>query len=169
MSAKLINFGMIVALTSGVLGCRMPAAHVTPVRVRASDLGRCRDVAGTNASSSGVLVRLSMASTVGILLDEIPEESRGDVRQYYQDEQFWTELAKAQVRMMKTRFYLRGFYHPQEENLGPLPLPPEKTDDDRDLWKIAFTTAPTRDHIDGHAVLVRDYILKGGPRVPEGS
>jgi hypothetical protein len=92
-----------------------------------------------------------MTSTVGILLDEFPEEMRGDVVDALEErpDTFWQDLARQQVRLTYNRLHFRPFIYPAGK--GQLPFPPEE------IWQITLAGAPYRETVDGHELLLQDY------------
>ena len=84
------------------------------------------------AAPSGALIRMSMDSTIGVLLDELPpgplrEQAASNALAMGSD--FWLARARRQVRLMNYRLVFRGaFYSSSFSNdphvRGPLPLPP---------------------------------------------
>ena len=99
----------------------------------------------------GALVRTTMDSTVGVVLDEIPEAMRDRVAAAIMErpEDFWQERAGAQLRLTAYRLNFRGAFY--DEVKGQLPLPPEP------LWNIDLAGAPTRRTVQGHDVVAVDY------------
>jgi len=110
----------------------------------------------------GALVRMRMRSRVGVLLDDLPAELRARAASYYRARpaEFWNELARMQVRMLKTRLYFRPSYYP-DHSVGQLPLPPETKDDGSDLWQIELEPFPdSMVPIDGHTLIWRPYTFE---------
>jgi len=113
---------------------------------------------GGAAESPGALIKASMTSKVGVLLDEIPENLRGKVVAdlMAKDEKFWIARAKAQIILTKYRLAFRTYYYPAGEKMQ-LPLPPDVK------WNIALkgdaigSTKPRREKIGTHDVVVVDY------------
>jgi hypothetical protein len=102
-------------------------------------------------TSEGSLLAVEMESRAGVLLDEIPEEMRGDVVEELlkRPESYWLELVQRQVRLTKRRLNFRNFAY---EGKGQLPLPPEE------LWSIQLDDAgPTLENIQGHDLLTVGY------------
>ncbi|WP_420645270.1 lysyl oxidase family protein [Candidatus Leptofilum sp.] len=102
----------------------------------------------------GALVSLTLNSQVGILLDEYPEEMRGEVADALaaESDAFWVELAQRQVALTHNRLHFRPFFY---ANKGQLPLPPQS------LWHIELTGEPTRQTINGHEFILIDYSFSG--------
>src|SRR5262249_52542221 len=99
-----------------------------------------------NAKSSapGALVRTTMASQVGVVLDEIPASMRARVATALQRKptSFWVERAKAQLRLTTYRLvYRQSFY---DEKKHALPLPPEPK------WHVRLVGTPHRYSVQGH-------------------
>jgi len=97
----------------------------------------------------GSLLDLSMASTVGVLLDDIPPVDRDRVAAILLAEPAatWEARAGLQVETTYYRLTYRHFFH---DGLGQLPLPP------REQWQLSVG-APARRTIDGHDLVVVDY------------
>jgi Lysyl oxidase len=108
---------------------------------------------GEAAEDPGALVRVSMKSKVGVVLDEIPESLRDQAAAFYlaQDDQFWRDRAEAQIRHTTYRLVYRNFYY---ENKGQLSLPPSE------VWNIEFASpGPVRRRYQGHDAVLVDYEL----------
>jgi hypothetical protein len=102
-------------------------------------------------AGEGALIQVSMASEVGVLLDEIPlavrDQVAGDILQ--RPDAYWLALAQQQVRLTRNRLNFRNFVYPSK---GQLPLPP------KELWSISLDTAgPERRTIQGHDLLLVGY------------
>jgi len=100
----------------------------------------------------GALVRTSMHSVVGVLLDEYPSALRERYAEslLQKPESFWIDRAKRQIRLTSLRLNFR--------NIGgrlQLPLPPEEQ------WTIALADQPQRLTIDGHDLVTMDYDFSG--------
>ncbi len=116
---------------------------------------------GGEAADPGALVKASMTSQVGVLLDEIPENLRDKVVADLQakDEKFWIGRAKAQIILTKYRLSFRTYYYPVGEKMQ-LPLPPDVK------WNIALkadaagSIKPRRVKIGTHDVVVVDYTFE---------
>lgn len=100
---------------------------------------------------AGALVSLSLAGTVGVLLDEIPPENRDQAAADLQarPESFWQERARQQVQLTYNRLHFRPFFYAFEK--GQLPLPPPS------LWQISLQSEPYREMVAGHDLLLVDY------------
>jgi hypothetical protein len=74
-------------------------------------------------STPGALVRVTLQSRVGVLLDELPTSTRDRVATdlLARPSGFWNPLARRQVSATLYRLVYRNFYG---EGLGQLPLPP---------------------------------------------
>jgi hypothetical protein len=113
----------------------------------ASDSGGVQD--------PGALIDVLVQSQVGVLLDEIPIESRNELLDYLeqQEDTFWIQRARAQVWLMGYRLAYRNFFYDESEGRMQLPLPPEE------LWRITITSAPVVGSVDRHDVLSVDFQL----------
>lgn len=118
-------------------------------------------LAGASAScgkaepkAPGALVEVSMSSTVGVLLDEIPASIRervaGDL--LAQDEPFWIERATRQVELTDYRLAFRMYFYEEGEGRNQLRLPPQE------IWEITLDPAGARRAtIGSHDLIVIDY------------
>ncbi len=121
--------------------------------------------AASNASevtTNGGLVRMDMASTVGVLLDEIPAgplREQAAAEALAQPAGFWIDRAARQVRLTNYRLVFRQFFYSGSWSAnpygkGPLPLPPQ------DVWKISLAGPVTRQTIAGHDLVAVDYAFR---------
>ncbi len=98
----------------------------------------------------GALIGVAMDSTVGILLNDIPEAERdsvaADLLSRSDDE--WLHLAFRQVQLTTYRLNFRNFV---TIGKGQLPLPP------RELWQIELTSEPRREMVGIHDYILIDY------------
>lgn len=131
--------------------------------VMAGLLAACGDDAGkapggpedAGAGDPGALVRASMESQVGVLLDELPEDMRERVAAdlLAQDEAFWTARAVLQIEHTLHRLLYRQTYY-DDARKRQLPLPP------RALWKVTLDPeGARRAHVAGHDMIVIGYAL----------
>lgn len=97
---------------------------------------------------SGALVRVSMESKVGVLLDEFPEAERERLVLALSEKpkSFWKDRAVRQIRLTSHRLNFGS-----TDAKKQLPLPPEE------LWNIAWQGGPEREVLDGHDVLTVQY------------
>jgi hypothetical protein len=104
-------------------------------------------------SDPGSLLGLSMDSTVGVLLDEVPESARARAIAELEakPDAFWEERARRQIEATSYRLIFRNLYFEPADGKGILPLPPVEQ------WKITFKGEPALREIDGHAVFAVDY------------
>ncbi|HSM56216.1 MAG TPA: lysyl oxidase family protein [Candidatus Sulfomarinibacteraceae bacterium] len=104
-------------------------------------------------AARGALVRVTMRSQVGVLLDEFPESMREPVADALlaQPAEAWQARAQRQARLTRLRLNFRDSHHPGK---GPLPLPrPE-------AWSIALDEAgPSRQTVHGHDLVMIEYTL----------
>ncbi len=96
----------------------------------------------------GALIRVTMTSTVGILLDEIPTTERADLVRALtaKPTDYWKDLAIRQVRFTTLRRNYGATYGKK-----PIPLPPEE------LWNVEVTSAPKRQTIEKHDLVIVSY------------
>jgi hypothetical protein len=114
---------------------------------------------GAPNQDPGALVDVTMNSTVGVVLDEIPMSIRDRVAQAYvaQTSDFWTARATTQIKLAGFRLVFRQNYYPlgmdgsPTKDSLPIPLPAS--------WKITLAGAPRRTMVDGHDVVAVDYAL----------
>ncbi|MDL2335232.1 MAG: lysyl oxidase family protein [Chloroflexota bacterium] len=102
------------------------------------------------AAAPGSIVKTSMWSQVGVVLDEIPKSMRARVAAdiMTKPDSFWLERAHRQLKLTTYRLVFRDAFHAHGK---ALPLPPEP------LWNIQFSGEPTRQKIDGHDVVAVNY------------
>jgi len=114
------------------------------------------------ATDPGALISMSMNSTVGVLLDEIPAGALRDTaaaNALAQGSDFWAARAARQTKLAYYRLVFRGEYYPnyKSNQKGPLPLP------DKSKWNIVLTgpvqrvtTANLASELDATAVRTRE-------------
>jgi hypothetical protein len=110
-------------------------------------------------AGAGALVRMDLGSTVGVLLDEIPEGPLRDAAAadaLAMPTSFWVDRATRQTRLTSYHLVFRSQYYPTDgannpHAKGPLPLPDAK------VWTIALSGAPQRTKIDGHDFVAVTY------------
>src|SRR5215471_296210 len=112
-------------------------------------------VTGSAASAPdpGSLVRTTMNSEIGVVLDEIPQSMRNRVAAdlIAKPASFWKDRAKAQLRLTTYRLVFREFFYAPDRSRQSLPLPPE------DLWTIDLAGQPRRHVVNGHDIIGVDY------------
>jgi hypothetical protein len=113
---------------------------------------------GTNVArpDPGSLVSVQTKSQVGVLLDEIPQSDRDRAAAdlISNPDNFWTERAKDQIRLMTYRLVFRDAFYDESEGKSALPLPPEE------VWNIHFEKRPFRGSVDGHDLVLRNFTFK---------
>ena len=100
----------------------------------------------------GALIQVTMRSTVGVVLDEIPAAMRDTVAASYlhMPDTFWQDRATMQIEHTFYRLIYRPFYY--SEPKGPLPLPPAR------LWSIQLAQAGAqRQTFQGHDAVLLPY------------
>ena len=104
-------------------------------------------------ADSGALIRLSMQSEAGILLDDFPAAMRDRVAASLaaQPAAYWREIAAQQLSLTYNRLHFRNFFYPGK---GQLPLPPEA------LWAISIDSPPVRQTVNGHDLLLVAYTFR---------
>jgi len=117
------------------------------------DGDRSDDASAAIEPEAGALIGISMTSTVGVVLDEVPATERTRVATAYasRDSAFWAARARSQVEATLYRLVYRNFYY---GNRGQLPLPPAE------LWDFNIDSSPTRQLIDGHDVVAVQYTFR---------
>ncbi|HEY8944981.1 MAG TPA: lysyl oxidase family protein [Polyangiaceae bacterium] len=131
------------------LGCKRVGAFLLLMAVGCGD----EDEAQRDPAA---LVSTTLASRVGILLDEIPEAHRERAAELAlnQTEEAWVARARAQILLTTYRLVFRNFYYDDAEGKGQLPLPPPE------VWDIELKGEPARMQTpDGHDVVAVDYEL----------
>ena len=101
----------------------------------------------------GAMIEMSMRSTVGVLLDEIPAgalRDRAAANALAKGPAFWLGRASRQVRLTSYYLVFRGSFYPTP-NYGPLPLPPES------VWNLQLHGAAHRTTVNGHDVVAIGY------------
>lgn len=111
-------------------------------------------VGGKLASDPGALVRMEMASTTGVLLDDIPAgpaREAAAAEALAKPDSFWVGKAKRQIRLTNYRLVFRSLYYPASSKRGPLPLPPEAA------WTIGINGKAKRVTNPQHDIVQVDY------------
>ncbi len=133
------------------------------------------------------LVKVTFHSTVGVLLDGMPDVAGEEAKLIAESaggkkDAFWKARAIKQLQLTENRLYYRGSYyeggladdpenkatfeHPKK---GQLPLPPEVDESGKSLWEknITFTSeakhqdVPSSDGQPAHAHVVREFTYEG--------
>lgn len=104
----------------------------------------------------GTLIAVSLDGKVGVLLDEIPMSMRERVATALaaNDEAFWIDRAKQQLRLTGLRLVFRKYFYDESENKKALPIPPEEK------WNITLVGKPARTMVDGHDVVAVSYLFE---------
>src|SRR5258708_4235613 len=132
----------------------LPIAVVTIL----SSFGQMLISAPANAKPvkvSGSQINMTMRSTVGILLDEIPAGALRDqaaATAIQRGDTFWIEKAQRQLRFANYRLVFRGGFYGEPK--GPLPLP------GKTAWTIKLLGKVRRRRIDGHDYVAVDYTFR---------
>ncbi|MSP24341.1 MAG: hypothetical protein EXR75_04095 [Myxococcales bacterium] len=115
------------------------------------------------AKDPGSLLAVSLTSTVGVLLDELPPaaHARAVAELAKKDTKFWEERIKRQIEATAYRLVFRNLFFEPEEGKGILPLPPVES------WKIALAGTPALRTIDGHEHVAVDYTFTSTLLGPE--
>src|SRR5262245_27547038 len=89
------------------------------------------NVAPEEAADPGVLIRVTMDSRVGVLLDEIPSSLRDQIVDSLlrRPQGFWHNLAQMQIEYTLHRLINRAAHYP-DSNKFQLPLPPPQ------VWEV---------------------------------
>jgi hypothetical protein len=108
------------------------------------------------AADPGALIKMTMQSTVGLLLDEVPAGKLRDAaaaRALGYDDSFWIARAQRQLRLANYRLVFRSGYYSDPK--GPLPLPPQS------VWNIKLKGGGAqRQNIEGHDYVAVDYTFQ---------
>jgi len=104
-----------------------------------------------SATPAGSLVRTTMESDVGVVLDDIPASMRARVATalIQRPQSFWTTRARAQLRLTSYRLVFRAAFYASGKDALPLPPEPE--------WQITLAGGPSRRTVDGHDVVSVHY------------
>jgi hypothetical protein len=123
-------------------------------------LGSCSSGPGSSNSTQdpGALVSVSIPSTVGVLLDEVPAAMRDRVAQAMlaKPTSFWNARAQRQLNLTTYRLVFRQAYYAKMKYTGKdsLPLPPSS------VWNITFNGPARRDSSKaGHDYVLIDYTM----------
>jgi hypothetical protein len=153
---------MHVAFKVGMVGMSM--ASVAALLFACGQAPDKTASAESAVTTDGALVRMDLASTVGVLLDEIPagpQREAAAANALAEPASFWEARARNQVRLMSYRLVFRGQYYSAywsngngTKPKGPLPLPPKQ------IWNVKASGSPHRMKIDTHDVVVNDYTFQ---------
>ena len=104
-----------------------------------------------SATPAGSLVRTTMESDVGVVLDDIPTSMRARVATalIQRPQSFWVARARAQLRLTSYRLVFRAAFYASGKDALPLPPEPE--------WQITLAGGPSRRTVDGHDVVSVHY------------
>jgi len=107
----------------------------------------------------GALVRVSIASQVGVLLEDLPagaDRDRAATEALAQPEAFWLARARMQLSATRLRLTYRRWFALRDGMVGKrqLPLPPTEG------WELAIAGPARREMVDGHDVVVVDYTMR---------
>lgn len=104
----------------------------------------------------GALIKTTMNSKVGVLLDEIPASMRDRVATSLiaKPATFWKERAHNQIRLTTYRLVFRQYFYANSTgSKKQLPLPPKENQ------VITLLGTPRRANVDGHDYVLIDYRL----------
>ncbi|HEV8550568.1 MAG TPA: hypothetical protein VGQ57_16095, partial [Polyangiaceae bacterium] len=112
------------------------------------------------AAVSGGLIRVTAASRVGVLLDEIPTALRDRVAAALlsKPEAFFVERAKRQLALATYKLNFRGSFYEEWEAKMQLPLPPEAVQH-IELVPDEAGALVRREKVEGHDYVLADYRL----------
>src|SRR5512144_2078772 len=98
----------------------------------------------SSSARAGGLVRTTLSSEVGVVLDEIPASMRDRVAAatIAKPTSFWIARAREQLGFTTYRLVFREAFYDSKK--GALPLPPEAR------WRISLVGKPQRHRVDGH-------------------
>jgi Lysyl oxidase len=100
----------------------------------------------------GALIKVTMSSIVGVVLDEVPAGMRDMVATSYlqMPTTFWQDRAQRQIEHTIYRLTYRGFFYDTPK--GPLPLPPAR------LWSVMLAAmGARRETFQGHDAVLIPY------------
>jgi hypothetical protein len=112
-------------------------------------------LAAARTNDPGALIRVTMHSQVGVLLDEIPASMRDRAAQTIMGKPgaFWQARARMQVEYTQYRLSSRHYFY-EGQHKFQLPLPPPER------WTITLLMdRPLRVLVDGHDLVVVDYLF----------
>jgi hypothetical protein len=118
----------------------------------------CNNTAPIEAKvDPGALIKTSMNSKVGVLLDEIPASIRDRVAQQLiaEPSSFWITRARNQIALTTYRLVFRQYFYSASGTGAKqqLPLPPPE------VQKVTIAGAPRREMVDGHDYVLVDYAM----------
>jgi hypothetical protein len=122
-------------------------------------LGSCGGPGSSNSNQDpGALVSVSINSSVGVLLDEVPAAMRDRVAQALlaKPASFWTARAHRQLNLTAYRLVFRQAFYAKMKYAGKdsLPLPPES------VWNVTLNGPARRDMVKaGHDYVMIDYTM----------
>ncbi len=134
----------------GYARATMRSRHLIAVVALVTTSAGCGDDIGPPPSPPpGALIAVSMATEVGVLLDELPPAARDRLAAdlLARPAAFWVARAERQVSTALYRLVYRNLF---DETLGQLPLPPVEQ------WDLEVAAAQ-RKIIDGHDLVVAPY------------
>ena len=116
---------------------------------------------GAAPGVEGALIRVNLKSTVGVLLDELPESVRDRVADALLErpESFFVDRARRQLTLASYRLNFRQFFYEDDAGKRQLPLPPE-TVQRITLVPDANGDTVRRDTVEGHDYVLADYELE---------
>jgi len=108
----------------------------------------------------GALVRVTISSQVGVLLEDFPEASRDRIAEEIlaRPAAWWTERAQQQLRLTSIRLVYRKYYFDESEwdSKNALTLPPEGG------WNVTVDAGgAARTTVDGHDVVAVGFEFEG--------
>jgi hypothetical protein len=112
------------------------------------------DIGTWTPTAAGALVRVTMSSSVAVLLDELPMSMRDRVAAAIQakPDAFWTARASSQIALTTYRLVFRQTYYPGEGK-AQLPIPPPS------LWQLTLFGPAVRTQTSGHDLVEIGYTL----------
>ena len=118
----------------------------------------CSDTKTIEATvDPGALIKTSLTSKVGVLLDEVPASMRDRVAQALigKPSSFWIARARIQIKLTTYRLVFRQYFY-SASGAGAkqqLPLPPPE------VQLVSLTSAPRREMVNGHDYVLADYAM----------
>jgi hypothetical protein len=123
-----------------------------------SACGSSKNSTANSSQDPGALVAVAINSTVGVLLDEIPQTLRDRAAQdlLAKPTTFWSARANRQLKLTAYRLVFRQGFYAKMKYMGKdaLPLPPDS------IWNITFNGPARRGTTqDGHDYVMIDYSM----------
>jgi hypothetical protein len=150
-----VRFGAGLILVACLPACsnNTTATSSPDMSAAAEDMSVSPDM--TIVWPAGSLIQVTMNSTVGVLLDELPSAQRSAIETSLiaKPDAFWTGRAKRQAKLTGLRLVFRTNYWMTMPVKDSLPIAPDSA------WQITLNGKPARKMIGGHDLVAVDYTL----------